>query len=137
MKYSYSRRTTATLAGVSLAFALSLSCPAHAQQPPTQPPADQAPLEQSTTVDEPTVEKFAAAYKDVSVIQTKAATALRNATTSDQQAQIRDSAEKDARAAVEAKGLAAEEFNRIAQLMLTDDTLRQRVLQKLQGHERA
>ena len=145
MRFLHSaRRASATLALAAFVLAFGQ---AQAQQqrvpqspPATQPPSDSTlpgPTGPATAVDDQTIEKFAAAYADVSDIQTKAVAAIRATNDPTEQQRIRNDAEKQARAAVESKGLAAEEFNRVAQLMLTDQTLREKVLQKLHQPERA
>jgi siroheme synthase (precorrin-2 oxidase/ferrochelatase) len=139
------RRASATIALAACVFAFGYAQAQQPQEPlPQSPPQSQPPSDSlpgptgpATQVDDQTIEKFAAAYQDVSDIQTKAVAAMHATNDPQEQQRIKNDAEKQARAAVESKGLAAEEFNRVAQLMLTDQQLRQKVLSKLHQPEHA
>src|SRR5215471_4766687 len=115
MRFLHSvRRVSATMALAACVFAFGQ---AQAQQPPQSPPQAQPPIDQppsdslpgptgpSTQVDDQTIEKFAAAYQDVSDIQTKAVAAMKATNDPAEQERIKNDAEKQARAAVESKGL--------------------------------
>ena len=121
------------LLGVALTTALALgSASIYAQ---STAPAD---VESTTTppataaVDDSKLEKFADAYVAIQGLQKEAATAPSN--TADASAAQQKQAELQGKMAdaVQKSGLQVNEFNQIAQAMVTDVDLRQRVIAKVQ-----
>jgi hypothetical protein len=102
-----------------------------AQQPPASaepqevmpPPAEVAP----STVDESKLDRFADAFVVVQEIQRTALQRLEQESDAQKAAQVKAQAESDAVAAVEKVGLPLVEFNQIAQAMMSDATLREKV----------
>lgn len=105
------------------------------QATPEQMPADM-PLPQSegptAQIDDAKVDQFANAYLQVQAIQTQTAQQLNTTTDAAKASEMKAAAERQMIAAVERSGLQVEEFNRIADLMTTDLTLRSRVIDKVQ-----
>jgi len=89
------------------------------------PPAEQpsAPL----PVEEKKLDQFAEAFVVVEAIQRDALERLEAETDQQKAAEVKAQAESDAIAAVEKTGLPLVEFNQIAQLMMTDLELREKV----------
>jgi len=100
------------------------------QMPPdTTAPGSEAPTAQ---IDDTKVDQFANAYVEVQAIQAQAAQELNATTDAAKVTEVKANAEKQMIAAVERSGLQVEEFNRIADLMTTDVSLRSRVIDKVQ-----
>lgn len=91
------------------------------------PVADAAPATTSSFSDS-TLDKFASAYVAVQVIQNQAA-----GSTSSTPEPARNDLQAKMKTAVEQSGLQVEEFNQIAQQMVTDLDLRSRVAEKVQA----
>lgn len=136
---------------VALLAAGLLAAPAllQAQVPDEQLPAEQAEQlppdvtapsqseeseqsEPTAQIEEAKVDQFADAYVAVQEIQAKAAQQLSATPEADKAIEVKANAEKEMVRAVERSGLEVEEFNRIADLMATDLTLRSKVIDKVQ-----
>jgi GTP1/Obg family GTP-binding protein len=109
---------------------------AHAQaadQPTTSAPSVSS-SSTADTVDDATISKFAAAYTEVSAIQTEAVDQLKTTTDPQKAEEVKRNAETRAVRAVQSTGLKPEEFNSIAQRMQSDEKLRTRVAAKINEH---
>ncbi|MBB6095347.1 hypothetical protein HNQ60_004237 [Povalibacter uvarum] len=123
----------ALTAGTLLAIAPSL----RAQTPDQAPPPAEMPVPQtdsapSAAIAEEKVDQFAAAFVEVQKIQAQATQQLTSTTDEQQATAVKATAEKKMIEAVEREGLQVEEFNRIADLITTDMSLRARVVEKVQ-----
>lgn len=78
------------------------------------------------------VDQFADAYVAVQAIQAQAAQQLSATPEADKAIEVKANAEKEMVRAVERSGLEVEEFNRIADMMATDLTLRTKVIDRVQ-----
>ncbi len=126
---SASNIPTAILAsGILIASTSAFAQSAAAQDPPV--PDAAAP--QTVQIEEKKVDQFAAAFVAVQDIQAQAAQQLSNTTDEQLATQVKAAAEKQMIAAVEREGLQIEEFNRIADLLNTDLTLRSKVAEKVE-----
>ncbi len=102
-------------------------------EPPTPeelapPPSDaSAPL----PVEDKKLDQFAEAFVVVESIQREALEQLQQETDQQKVAQVKAKAESDAIAAVEKVGLPLVEFNQIAQQMMTDLALREKVAERV------
>lgn len=105
--------------------------PPDAAAPPSQTEPAQ-PAEPTAQVEEAKVDQFADAYVAVQAIQAQAAQQLSATKEADKAIEVKANAEKEMVRAVERSGLEVEEFNRIADLMATDLTLRTKVIDKVQ-----
>jgi len=90
------------LAGSLLAFFGAGALPVAAQAPPQQTPPQQAPTPSQAEVSPETIDQFVAAFKQVQA--------------------IRESAQADMAAAVEAEGLTIEEFNAMVEAQQDPDS---------------
>jgi hypothetical protein len=77
------------------------------------------------------LDQFAEAFVVVEAIQRRAVARLETETDQQQAVQLKAQAERDAVAAVEKTGLPLVEFNQIAQLMMTDLQLREKVAARI------
>lgn len=102
--------------------------------PEATAPESAAPTAQ---IDDTKVDQFANAYVEVQAIQTQAAQELNATTDAAKLTEVKANAEKQMIAAVERSGLQVEEFNRIADLMTTDVSLRSRVIDKVQKRSKS
>jgi hypothetical protein len=105
----------------------------------TPPPDAMTPSEsmatpetQTPVVEERKVDQFAAAFVAVQDIQAQATQQLSTAKDEQQATQVKASAEQKMIEAVQREGLEVEEFNRIADLMTTDLSLRSKVVEKVE-----
>lgn len=112
----------------------SALAPASATEPATESATAPSKSAPAAKLDDRTLDKFAAAYAEVSAIQTKATEELKTTTDPAKVQTVKDSAETQARQAVEKNGLDAAQFNQIAQQVVSDQDLRARVVEKLQAH---
>lgn len=107
--------------------------PLLAQQVPTEPPAPEElappPSDASAPlpVEDKKLDQFADAFVVVESIQREALEQLQQETDQQKVEQVKAKAESDAIAAVEKVGLPLVEFNQIAQQMMTDLALREKV----------
>lgn len=108
--------------------------PAPQETPEQMPPDMTTPDSEASTaqIDDTKVDQFANAYVEVQAIQAQAAQELNTTTDAAKVTEVRANAERQMIAAVERSGLQVEEFNRIADLMTTDVSLRSRVIDKVQ-----
>ena len=90
------------------------------------------PETQTPVVEERKVDQFAAAFVAVQDIQAQATQQLSTAKDEQQATQVKASAEQKMIEAVQREGLEVEEFNRIADLMTTDLSLRSKVVEKVE-----
>ena len=114
---------------------------AQAQEPATTPEPATAP-EPATTdpsnttasapVSDAKIDQFATAYVAVQHIQAKTSQELSTTTDVSKANQVKAAAETEMIKAVEKSGLQVDEFNQIAQLMSADETLRTKVIEKVQ-----
>lgn len=114
------------------------------QDPSTQDPATSADLDEPTQATPPgaaataepiaeeKIEQFADAYLAVQTIQQKAATELQSAKDPEQANKVKATAESEMIAAVERTGMQVPEFNRIVEIMASNNEVRSRVAAKLQ-----
>lgn len=114
------------------------------QDPSTQDPATSADVDESTQATAPgaaataepiaeeKIEQFADAYLAVQTIQQKAATELQSAKDPEQANKVKATAESEMIAAVERTGMQVPEFNRIVEIMASNNEVRSRVAAKLQ-----
>lgn len=130
MKLSYSLR--AVLAAACALGSVSM-LPAYAQSTATSPDATNAsPSTAAPAVDDKKLEQFADAYLAIQALQKEAAT--QQSATKDPNAAQQQQSELQGKMtdAVQKSGLQVNEFNQIAQAMVTDVDLRQRVIAKVQ-----
>jgi hypothetical protein len=99
---------------------------------PMMPDAAATPETQTPVVEDRKVDQFAAAFVAVQDIQAQATQELSTAKDEQQATQVKASAEQKMIEAVKREGLEVEEFNRIADLMTTDLTLRSKVVEKVE-----
>ncbi|MFL6548884.1 MAG: DUF4168 domain-containing protein [Povalibacter sp.] len=97
---------------------------------PTQ--AMPSPETQTPVIEDQKVDQFAAAFVAVQNIQAEATQELSTAKDEQAATQVKASAEQKMVEAVKREGLEVEEFNRIADLMTTDLTLRSKVVEKVE-----
>jgi hypothetical protein len=102
------------------------------QQDPTQATAPDAAGTTAESLPEEKIDQFADAYLAVQTIQQKAATELQTAKDPEQANKVKASAESDMIAAVEKTGMQVPEFNRIVEMMASNNEVRSRVAAKLQ-----
>jgi hypothetical protein len=114
--------------------------PDSAQPDPMGPPGPaQTPApstDASTQIADEKVDQFAAAFVAVQDIQVKATQQLNTAKDDQQATEVKATAEKQMVEAVERQGMKVEEFNRIADLMTTDLSLRTRIAEKVQARRK-
>src|SRR4051812_36984062 len=97
-----------------------------------QDPAMTTPETQTPVIEDRKVDQFAAAFVAVQDIQAQATQQLSTAKDEQQATQVKSSAEQKMIEAVQREGLEVEEFNRIADLMTTDLSLRSKVVEKVE-----
>jgi Domain of unknown function (DUF4168) len=114
-----------------LAQSADPSTPPEATTPDPMAPGA-TPETQTPVVEDRKVDQFAAAFVAVQDIQAKATQELSTAKDEQQATQVKASAEQKMIEAVQREGLEVEEFNRIADLMTTDLTLRSKVVEKVE-----
>jgi Domain of unknown function (DUF4168) len=102
-----------------------------AQQDPAQATSPDATATTEAIPDEK-INQFADAYLAVQTIQQKAATELQSAKDPEQANKVKAAAESDMIAAVERTGMQVPEFNRIVEMMASNNEVRSRVAAKLQ-----
>jgi hypothetical protein len=106
-----------------------------AQVPTSPPPQEMLPPPESATpsqaVDDKKLDQFAAAFIVVEGIQRDAIQRLQAETDQQKVSEVKAQAESDAIAAVEKTGLPLVEFNQIAELMMTDLALREKVAARI------
>lgn len=119
--------------GVLLAGALvTASGTVFAQTAAEQAGPPQATAPAAAPVEEAKVDQFAAAFVAVQDIQAQATEQLSSARDDTQATEVKAAAEKKMIEAVRREGLEVEEFNRIADLMTTDLSLRSRIVEKVE-----
>jgi hypothetical protein len=106
------------------------------EEPAQQQDPAQATAPESTatteSLPEEKINQFADAYIAVQTIQQKAATELQTAKDPEAANKVKASAESDMIAAVEKTGMQVPEFNRIVEMMASNNEVRSRVAAKLQ-----
>jgi hypothetical protein len=106
------------------------------EEPAQQQDPAQATTPESTatteSLPEEKINQFADAYLAVQTIQQKAATELQTAKDPEAANKVKASAESDMIAAVEKTGMQVPEFNRIVEMMASNNEVRSRVAAKLQ-----
>lgn len=128
----------ATLAALSLSAAGAVAqsdVPPEQQAPPPSATAPQDTPQNSQSaaqVSDEQIEQFAAAFAEIQTIQSDATRELESTTDEAAADKVVSDAETQMIAAVERSGLRIDEFNRIAELMTTDTSVRARVAEKLQ-----
>jgi Domain of unknown function (DUF4168) len=98
-------------------------------------PAQATPPEATATTEsipDEKIDQFADAYLAVQTIQQKAANELQSAKDPEQANKVKAAAESDMIAAVERTGMQVPEFNRIVEMMASNNEVRSRVAAKLQ-----
>lgn len=109
--------------------------PATTSEPATTPEPDtldSSNATASTSVPEAKIDQFATAYVAVQHIQSKTSQELSTTTDVSKANEMKAAAENAMIQAVERTGLKVDEFNQIAQLMASDETLRTKVIEKVQ-----
>jgi hypothetical protein len=101
------------------------------QQDPAQATTPESTATTESLPDEK-INQFADAYLAVQTIQQKAATELQTAKDPEAANKVKASAESDMIAAVEKTGMQVPEFNRIVEMMASNNEVRSRVAAKLQ-----
>lgn len=111
----------------------------HAQttSPSTAAPADATTAPTSTKIDDKKLDQFADAYLRVQSLQKEAAAQQSAPTDSNAAQQKQNELQTKMMDAVQQSGLQVNEFNEIAQAMVTDVDLRQRVIAKVQQRANA
>ncbi|HKE95900.1 MAG TPA: DUF4168 domain-containing protein [Povalibacter sp.] len=135
-------RATCVAAGFMLTPALHAQVPEE-QGPPEQqgPPAEitapATPAEPTVQIPDTKVDQFAAAFVAVQDIQTQATQQLSAAKDDQAATAVKADAEKKMIEAVQKQGMEVEEFNRIADLMTTDLSLRARIVEKVEKRRKS
>ena len=105
------------------------------EEPAQQEPGQATPPEATATTEsipDEKINQFADAYLAVQTIQQKAATELQGAKDPEEANKVKATAESDMIAAVERTGMQVPEFNRIVEMMASNNEVRSRVAAKLQ-----
>lgn len=124
------KRSHLFLPAVAASLALSAGIPLSAcAQSATAPDAAIVP---ASTIDDAKLEQFASAYLAVQAIQKEAAAQQSAATDPNTAQQKQGELQGKMTEAVQKSGLQVNEFNEIAQAMVSDVDLRQRVIAKVQ-----
>jgi hypothetical protein len=122
-------------AGAVLVSASALAqTPAPAEDATISPPAAQAPA--AAAVEDKKIDQFADAYLAVQEIQVKANEQLGATNDATKADQVKQSAEDQMIKAVQRTGLQIDEFNQIVQAMTTDQTLRDRISDRIGERKR-
>jgi hypothetical protein len=121
------------LAAVPAVYAQEQAPPAPDEQTAPEPAtSDPSNTVASTPVTDAKIDQFATAYVAVQQIQAKTSEQLSTTTDVAKANEVKAAAETEMIKAVEKSGLQVDEFNQIAQLMASDETLRSKVITKVQ-----
>jgi hypothetical protein len=116
----------------------AVSVGAHAQIPePAAPPTDATPVPpEAAPLEEAKLDQFAEAYIAIEEIEQSANAELSGAKDDASATQIKAKAEERIIEAVEGAGLQLDEFNQIAELAANDETLRLKLVNKVEKRRR-